>query len=70
MVILYTSQGIVTSLFEMIKARGDYGKFLWIGSDAWSGRTVKSSVQNVAESSLTIQPEVRKIPEFEDYFKR
>lgn len=69
-VILYISQGIVTSLFERIKRlRSDYEKFVWIGSDAWSGRTVKPSVQDVAKNALTIQPEVRKVPDFDKYFK-
>ena len=70
-VILYASQGIVTSLFEIIKDVGrGYKKYVWIGSDAWSGRTVKSSVQDVAVNALTVQPEVRTVPAFDAYFQR
>ena len=69
--ILYASQGIVTSLFEIIKElRSGYKKYVWIGSDAWSGRTVKSSVQDVAVNALTVQPEVRTVPAFDEYFQR
>ena len=70
-VILFTSLDIVNSLFGLIKiTHSNPDTFTWIGTDAWSGRTVHPSVQDVAENSLAVQPEVKHIPEFESYFKR
>lgn len=45
------------------------GRFVWIGSDAWSGRdSVVTGHPSVVEGAITVSPLVRPLKGFNEYF--
>ncbi|XP_052759954.1 metabotropic glutamate receptor 3-like [Mya arenaria] len=65
-VILFASDDIVESVFSVTSDLNLKNRFRWVGSDAWTGRTVRSS--QVAEGAIGVQPKIVKVPDFDKYF--
>ena len=68
-VILFISQDIVEALFDLINTYDvTYNNFIWIAGDAWTGRHVKPSIRNVIKNAVGIQPMIKSIQAFDEYF--
>lgn len=58
------------ALFDIVYDRGLKDRFVWVGSDGWSGYTVTAKYPIVADSALGVQFQNKKVEEFDNYFRK
>ncbi|XP_045162922.2 metabotropic glutamate receptor 6-like isoform X2 [Mercenaria mercenaria] len=63
--ILYVSEEVARDIFNITRDLNIADQFIWIGSDAWTGRNLDIKAAN----TLGVQPKIVKIKDFDDYFK-
>lgn len=69
MVVVFAEKKAMRNLLRAAYRRNLSSKFVWIGSDAWSSReSVAEDNSNILEGALTVQPLVRQLEGFDDYF--
>lgn len=54
---------------KAVKRQNATDKFLWIGSDGWSARSlVSEGNEEVVEGTISVQPEAKPVRGFNQYF--
>ncbi|XP_022250369.1 metabotropic glutamate receptor 3-like [Limulus polyphemus] len=68
-VVVFADKQTARNIMTAASRLGVTNRFVWIGSDAWSGRnSVVEKNEEVVEGSITISPLVRSIRGFDQYF--
>lgn len=67
---LFAQQDLSNALFDIVYDRGLKDKFVWVGSDAWSGYTVTAKHPIVVDSALGVQFQKQMVEEFDNYFRK
>ncbi|XP_038075805.1 metabotropic glutamate receptor 2-like [Patiria miniata] len=68
-VILWALDESADKFFKALGRANAVHKFIWIGSDSWSGRQLSTfGNEDLVEGAITIQPMSAPIPAFDDYF--
>ena len=71
-VVLFVDYPRAEELFEAAVRMGvTAGDFVWVGSDAWSGREIATQGhESIVANSVTVQPMAYHMKDFDDYFTR
>lgn len=64
-VVVFAQQDWSNALFDIVYDRGLKDRFVWVGSDGWSGYTITAKNPSVA---LGVQFQSQKVEEFDNYF--
>uniref|UniRef100_T1IJD5 G-protein coupled receptors family 3 profile domain-containing protein n=1 Tax=Strigamia maritima TaxID=126957 RepID=T1IJD5_STRMM len=68
-VVVFTDKRTAHNLMSAAKRLNVVGRFVWIGTDGWSGRaSVTHDVEEVIEGAITVQPMAGIINGFDEYF--
>lgn len=65
-VILFVSSKIANNIFTIVNDFDLTDKYIWLGSDAWTGQDLVSGVKH----AFGIQPKIEDIEEFDEYLNR
>lgn len=68
-VVLFASEDIARAIFTLVNERRLENKFVWVGSDAWTGRKMDPDIEHVPASAIGVQPKIEEIKEFDTYFE-
>nr|APC26117.1 metabotropic glutamate receptor type 3 [Homarus americanus] len=66
-VVVFAEKQVALRLLETVRLRGQQNRFLWLGSDGWSSSSLMN-VEAVAEGAISVQPLIRSLPGFDEYF--
>ncbi|KAJ8021489.1 Metabotropic glutamate receptor 3 [Holothuria leucospilota] len=67
-VILWTAESTIPLLLQAIKKSGEKNRFIFLGSDGWSGRRYSTEHnEKILEGAITVQPMADPIRDFDNY---
>ncbi|KAL4221390.1 hypothetical protein ACF0H5_019648 [Mactra antiquata] len=67
--VLYTIDSIANTIFEIASSMNGGDRFIWVGSDGWTGKTINTKGMKIANNALGIQPKTKVVPDFDKYFE-
>ena len=70
-VLAFTDEPTIVSLFEELRERNSKRQFVWIASDAWAGSNViRDNFLDIANGTFGFQAHTEEVKEFDDYFSQ